>query len=165
MRVIECDVCRVRFVDRTRNQKRCSARCRAAYDSGRRRHGPRPLAIAIPCAHCGAEYLPRSQSGRFCTRACRNAWWRAERAPVDGGARSCASCHTEFDAEDRRQRRCDVCLDRNIPIALSDAYPCSTCRYGISSPLASSGWLCGGECAMRCRPWMGVGLAWRGQDV
>lgn len=68
---------------------------------------------AIPdrvCAQCGKTYTPTRVRARFCSLACKHAWWndrrreRRQAQPLE--PRKCAHCGREFAPRDGRQRFC-----------------------------------------------------------
>lgn len=75
--VKHCDQCGETFTpspSKKKNQRFCSAECRAAHTSGLRR---KPEPRSKRCDQCGAKFDPHKLSHtrqRFCSDACRSAW-------------------------------------------------------------------------------------------
>lgn len=76
------------------------------------RHGiqlPKLLDAANICAHCGQALVPRTKrKKRFCSDACRTAWWNGHRTQLHRRIvvqRACAYCGTLFESYPVQNRR------------------------------------------------------------
>lgn len=110
------------------------------------------------CEVCGALFVARLASSRFCSLKCQGAWLSHERkakveASLGSGSRSCARCQETFDSWIRTQRFCSRdCFDawhrhrganrirrrgadrmrRARPLVLArDGYTCGICKLSI----------------------------------
>lgn len=96
-----------------------------------------------PCACCGKHFQPLNRRHAVCSQDC----WRSQRAQVEALAR-----------KERAAERAAVKAKR-------PAIACASCEHGRISRSSETGYACGIEAAMRCRPYGPAALyvSWEAQ--
>lgn len=75
-----CPKCGKEFETTVRSAVYCSANCRGAAHTDRKRKGEgmKPRDIDLTCEHCGQAFKSARPDAKFCSRRCGVAAWRAE---------------------------------------------------------------------------------------
>lgn len=107
-RVQSCEQCGEKFTARKR--KYCSAKCRVIARE-RRLSAYRPPTEEISCKECGASFLPKRDTGKYCCADCGNkSKWRAATVRRRARLRNCESENFDpFEIFERDKWRCYLC--------------------------------------------------------